>query len=304
MRIIAAIVKYFWVVMLAGLVTGLVWPVYSSSLMPLLEPALILLLFLVFLKTDFIEILRGISNYRLMAFIAVMFLVVVPVGVFYIVKPFDSQLALGLLLLTAMPAGTATPALTDLMKGNVGLSMSVAIITSLLAPITVPLLMWICGGTNIDIDPIGLFRKLGFLVCFPLLLAEVVKRISPTLVTRTKPWYSLVNVIIFGVFVYATIGSQQAVILKNPLDLVGQVVILYGLFFFLHLVGYFMGWKLEPKDRLTLTISRAYMNNGMAIVLAARFFDPEILILMILSEFPWNTLPVMLQKMASRLGIR
>ncbi|MEZ4773333.1 MAG: bile acid:sodium symporter [Bacteroidia bacterium] len=300
MRIISIIVKYFWVVMLAGLVAGLLWPVYSQSLMPLLEPVLIFLLFLVFLKTDFLEILSGISNFRLMAYISVMFLIVMPVGVFYMAKPFDPQLAAGFLLLTAMPSGTATPALTDLMKGNVGLSMSVAIITSLLAPVTVPLLMWVCLGAEVELNPFDLFRKLGFLVCLPLVMAAVVKRISPALITKTKPWYSFVNVVIFGVFVYATVGSQQAAILKNPLDLVGQVVALYILFGFLHLAGYLMGWKLAPRDRLTITISRAYMNNGMAIVLAARFFDPAVLILMILSEFPWNTFPLLLQKIALR----
>jgi hypothetical protein len=32
------------------------------------------------------------------------------------------------------------------------------------------------------------------------------------------------------------------------------------------------------------------MNNGLAIVLAAKYFDPYILVLMVLSDLPWNTL--------------
>ncbi|MEZ4829018.1 MAG: bile acid:sodium symporter [Bacteroidia bacterium] len=302
MRIIAVIVRYFWVVMLIGLVAGLLWPVYSLALMPLLEPALILLLFLVFLKTDFLEILRGISNFRLMGLVALMFLIVIPAGVFFLVKPFDSHLALGLLLLTCMPSGTATPALTDLMKGNAGLSMSVVIITSLLAPVTVPLLLSVCAGADIEMDTVGLFRKLGFLVCFPLILAEIVKRISPTLIVKTRHWYAFINVAIFGIFVYATVGSQQSAILENPVSLLGQIGVLYLLFAVLHILGYLMGWKMDNRDRLTLTISRAYMNNGIAIVIAAKFFDPSILILMILSEFPWNTFPVLLQRISLRLG--
>jgi hypothetical protein len=43
------------------------------------------------------------------------------------------------------------------------------------------------------------------------------------------------------------------------------------------------------------------MNNGMAIVLAASYFTPEILVLMVLSEIPWNTLLAPFKKVVSRL---
>jgi len=43
------------------------------------------------------------------------------------------------------------------------------------------------------------------------------------------------------------------------------------------------------------------MNNGMAIVLAASYFKPEILVLMVLSELPWNTLLAPFKKVISRL---
>ena len=32
------------------------------------------------------------------------------------------------------------------------------------------------------------------------------------------------------------------------------------------------------------------MNNSMAIVVAAKYFDPFILVLMVLSELPWTTM--------------
>jgi hypothetical protein len=44
------------------------------------------------------------------------------------------------------------------------------------------------------------------------------------------------------------------------------------------------------------------MNNGLAIVLAVSYFSPSILILMVLSEFPWNTLLAPFKKVMERVS--
>jgi hypothetical protein len=43
------------------------------------------------------------------------------------------------------------------------------------------------------------------------------------------------------------------------------------------------------------------MNNGLAIVLASTYFGPGILVLMVLSEIPWNTLIAPFRRIAGRL---
>jgi predicted Na+-dependent transporter len=50
------------------------------------------------------------------------------------------------------------------------------------------------------------------------------------------------------------------------------------------------GYKQKKENKVAIAIGAAYMNNGMAIVLAATHFDTSILLLMALSEIPWNTL--------------
>jgi predicted Na+-dependent transporter len=79
-------------------------------------------------------------------------------------------------------------------------------------------------------------------------------------------------------------------ILENPASLIWKVLILYVVFILLHIIGYFAYLKGSRESRISVAIGAAYMNNGMAIVLAASYFKPEILVLMVLSELPWNTL--------------
>jgi len=293
-RIADWISRFFGLFMLGGLVLGLCWPVYSIYLMQWLEVALMFILFLVFLKIDLLDLIRSISRFRLLAFLSLMYLLVIPALVYGLIQYFDPGLAVALLLLLAMPPGTASPALADLMKGNVSLSMSLTIVGSLLAPLTVPLLFYVLVETQLQLDTFSIFRKIALLVFLPMGLSQLVKSLWPGLVAGAQAYFSAVNVLVFFVFVYATIGAQRDLLLQDPWEVLLQLLIIYVLFVFLHFSGYLMGAGHSRADRVSIVIGHAYMNNGMAIVLAAAFFEPAVLLLMVLSEFPWNTLPALM----------
>jgi predicted Na+-dependent transporter len=83
---------------------------------------------------------------------------------------------------------------------------------------------------------------------------------------------------------------QRNIILENPASLIWKTVLLFGVFILLHAIGYFITYRESKEIRSTLSVTAAYMNNGLAIVLATTYFSPDILVLMVLSEIPWNTL--------------
>jgi len=89
---------------------------------------------------------------------------------------------------------------------------------------------------------------------------------------------------------YAILGSQREIIINDPLSLIWQLVILYLVCIFFHVIGYLLGWRLPRPDKISTAVTKAYLNGGMAIVLAASFFAPNILLMMVLSSIPWNTL--------------
>ena len=109
MKIYQFIESYFWVFLIAGLVLGLVYPLYSDFFMSLLKPLLMIMLFLEFLKTDLIQILKQIKDYKLMTFLVCMYMVIIPVIFFLAINLFNRELAVGILLLIAMPAGVPSP---------------------------------------------------------------------------------------------------------------------------------------------------------------------------------------------------
>ena len=290
MKTFQFIEKYFWAFLLLGIVSGLTIPVFNNLLMSLLKPLLILLLFIVFLKTDVVIVFKKMKKIKLMVFLILMNMIVIPLLFFYIINLFSLPLAVGILLLTAMPAAIASPALTDIVKGNAELSAGIVIITSFIAPITVPLLFWIANIENFSVNLLFLFKDLLEIIILPMLISQFVKHYFPLIIKKGRHFFSGLNIIILSVMVYAVMGSQREIILNNPTKIIGEIVLLYIVFIILHFLGYFLGFKQSNKDKIAISVSTAYMNNGMAIVLAALYFEPSILILMILSDFPWNTL--------------
>ncbi len=301
MKFSELIEKYFWLILIAGIVIGVWKPVPFS--VPSFLPKLILgmMLFLAFLKIDALEILENIRNYKLMIYITVIYMIIIPLGFFFLFKIFDNDLAIGMLLLTSMPAGVSTPALADIVKGNIPLSVSLAIASQLVAPFTVPLLFWLFVNNTLSINKIALFKDIAILVFLPMILSRIARRYFPVLIRKTQHLFTSANVFLLFAFVYITISTQSSLIISNPAGIVWKVALLYLVFILLHFIGYMVSYKEKKKDRISIALGAAYMNNGMAIVLAVSYFKPEILILMILSEIPWNTLLAPFKKVTSHL---
>jgi len=259
------------------------------------------ILFMVFLKIDTVKIIENLGNLKLMVWIASAYMLIIPVLFYFLINIFDHELALGMLLLTSMPAGVSIPALTDIVKGNVPLSMSLAIVTQLVAPVTIPFLFWLIGNGVLNINKLQLFRDIATLVFVPMIVAQVVKRFLPGTISKTQHFFTSVNVILLFSFIYIAMSSQRDVIIDNPVSLIWKTAIIYAVFISLHIIGYLIGYRQPKENRITLSVGAAYMNNGLAIVLASTYFSPGILVLMVLSELPWNTLPGPFKKIVWKL---
>jgi predicted Na+-dependent transporter len=291
MRIIQFIEGYFWVFLLVGLVLGLSYPVYNDFFMSTLKPLLMIMLLMVFLKTDLIHILKEMKDYKLMTYIVSMYMIIIPVLFYMAVRIFNKELAIGILLLTAMPAGMSSPSLTDIVKGNTALSLSITIITAMTAPFTVPFLFRFVSYNNLSINTLEMFKNLAILVFVPLILSQIIIKIFPETINKGRVIFTSVNIFILFIIVFASIGSQRDVILSNSVSIMWQTGFLYLIFILLHIIGYMIGFNQSKESKTAIAIGAAYMNNGMAIVLAAtHYFGPGVLLLMVLSEIPWNTL--------------
>jgi len=290
MKIYQIIEKYFWIFLIAGILLGLWQPIAFTAPKYLPKILLGMMLFFVFLKIDALEVIENLKDYKLMIYVALTYMIIIPVLFFFLADIFDRQLALGILLLTAMPAGVSTPALTDILKGNISLAMSIALVTQIIAPFSVPFLFWIIGTKGLDINKLLLFRDIAVMVFIPLIVAQLIKNFFPAAIKKSQHLFTSANVLLLFIFVYVAISSQRNIILEHPVKLIWKTALLYLVFIILHAVGYLMGYRESKENKIAMSVTAAYMNNGLAIVLASTYFGADILVLMVLSEIPWNTL--------------
>jgi BASS family bile acid:Na+ symporter len=302
MKISGFIEKYFWIFLIAGIFIGL-WNPLPFRIFPAFLPKILLgmMLFLVFLKIDSLQILENIKNYKLMIYISMVYMIIIPVFFFFSIRIFNPDLAIGILLLTAMPAGVSTPALTDIVKGNVPLSMSLTIISQMISPFTVPLLFWLISFHGHSVDKLLMLKDMAIIVFLPMVASQLIKKYFPLTIKKTQHLFTSFNVLLLFAFVYLAISSQRKYILENPAGMVWKIAVLYLVFILLHIIGYMICFRQKKENRIAVAIGAAYMNNGMAIVLATSYFKPEVLVLMVLSELPWNTLLGPFKKVLSQL---
>jgi bile acid:Na+ symporter, BASS family len=288
-KVIKLFEEHFWLPITISLVLGLLLPAAGKHLNFLVIPFFMVIFFLTCLKINFLDVVSHIKRPLFIIYILLFYLVFIPAIFFAIVHIFNPEIAIGILLLTSMPPGTVSPVFTDIVKGNTTLSMAIALASYVVSPFTIVFLFYFLTRTTIHIDLLKLFQTLLLVNFFPLLLAEVVRKTNNLYVEKTKKYYSFITICCIGIVIYIVVAAQANEIIQNPFTALIETLWLYLLFIILYLVGYIIILRKKKEDRIAIAVTKTYMNNALAISIAAAFFSPKIALLMVLSEIPFGT---------------
>ncbi|WP_345944895.1 bile acid:sodium symporter family protein [Streptomyces albus subsp. chlorinus] len=183
------------------------------------------------------------------------------------------QLAAGVILVGCAPSGTASNVVTYLARGDVALSVSVATVSTVLAPLVTPPLTLLLAGEYLPVEAGAMVTDILKTVLLPVLAGLVVRLVASRLVTRALPvlpWLSAVTIAVIVAVVVA--GSADAI--KSAAAMVMLAVVLHnGL-------GLALGYGAGRLARLGEPASRAMafevgmQNSGLAASLATAHFSP------------------------------
>lgn len=184
--------------------------------------------------------------------------------------------AVGLILVASCPGGTASNVITFLARGNVGLSVAMTAVSTVIAVVLTPSLTELLVGGRVEVDLLGLFYTTLGVVLVPVALGVFINRYLKGISRALAGWAPPVAVI----FIILIVGSVLATSGRRLGEggggaaLVGSVVFLHSLGFVL---GYLLAW-VWTKDALaarTISIEVGMQNSGLAVELARRNFpDP------------------------------
>jgi BASS family bile acid:Na+ symporter len=184
----------------------------------------------------------------------------------------EPELAVGLILVGCAPSGTASNVMAFLAKGDVALSVAVASVSTLIAPIVTPLLVLFLAGSYLSIDAGGMVQDIVKTVLLPVvagLLARLFLRKLVAKVLPALPWASAAVISLIVAIVVA--GSASKIVAAG--GIVFLAVVLHNGFGLG--LGYLAGklGRLDDKARRALAFEVGMQNSGLAATLATAHFS-------------------------------
>ena len=213
-------------------------------------------------------LLGAVAQYTIMPFVA-----------FGLTKVFglDPYLAVGIILVGCCPGGVSSNVMSFLAKGDVTYSVSMTMVSTLLAPIMTPLLVLWLADTSIDVNAKGMFLNILYVTVAPITIGFLCnhflgKRTVFKEIQANMPAVSVIGLMCIVGGVVVTVRPQ---LLTNGL---GLIFLVLAVVFCHNALGYVLGYsvgrlfKFNTAKKRTIAIEVGVQNAGMATVLAAAFF--------------------------------
>jgi BASS family bile acid:Na+ symporter len=263
----------FWVILFAcfGFFAPQLFTGYKSWITPLLG----LVMFgmgLTLSAADFREVARRPKD---VAIGVVGHYIIMP-GIAYllaIVLQLPPQVAVGVILVGCCPSGTASNVMTFLSRGDVALGVSIASISTLIAPFATPALLSLLAGKWMDINTTSLLVDIVQVVIIPIVLGIVAKTLFRRQAVASVKALPLVSTIAIVLIVAIVVSLNQPKLLTSGL-LILAAVILHNLLGFA--LGYLFArmFGMDFAKRKAVMFETGMQNSGLGAALAAAHFSP------------------------------
>ncbi len=277
-------------IFIAALLLGIFLPTNLQDISKLLIPLVVLMLYISFLNVDLSHVKSELKNPHQLLIQIVWNFILVPIILFLIINQLGfPQFAIAAMLLAAMPAGLGSPVLTNIADGKIGTSVVLTVATHILVPLSVPLLFWLFTGLGIQIEIFSLAKQIFLLIGIPLVLAWISRKFLKKTVENTKKYHKITAILVLATVAYLAIVPYSETIRNDFFSIIPILIGLYFLYIVFCITSFIMSRKRKLDEQAAIIISRIYMNNTLAIVLAFQFFGPKVALITVLAEIPWFT---------------
>ena len=194
--------------------------------------------------------------------------------------PFPMEVKVGIVLITCLPSAVTSNYLSKKMGGNVALSISLTAITSLIAFVTIPIIIKIYFLVVFENESVIIFNttligaslKLFAVVTIPVILGIIFNTIFPEFSKKIDPLFDkaalIVFLVIIGIAVY-----QDLHLIPEYVRFAGiKTVCIFVLAFFMTIFLTRL-FKINQSDKVTIIVETVLQNGGIGIVLGALIFS-------------------------------
>jgi BASS family bile acid:Na+ symporter len=272
--------RRFWLLGYAFLLLGFLLPGDWAELKPAVPVLLGGILFFSFLRLPLRELQAALAERRrwiTAGWLTLLKLLVIPVLVWAALQALIPAWAAGVLLVVCMPAGLSSLALTDLQRGDRALALLMVLITSLVAPLTVPALLTVLTHAHADWRLVAERAVyISALLVIPFLAAQACRAAAPAVIARHHASWGMgaiaCSMTLIGVSILAVRGAWAGatfgmLMTALALTVAASLVILA--------VVALAARRMDRAAVIAFGCGAIYMNNGLAVAFAVRFYPGD-----------------------------
>ena len=185
----------------------------------------------------------------------------------------SNQLTAGMVLVGSCAGGTASNVMTYLAKGDVALSISMTMASTLIGVFATPFLCAFYLSETVSVDTRGMLLSIMQMVFLPVFAGVIVNHLLQTQVVKFERFFPSLSILLILciIAIVVALNSERlvdiglltlvAVILHNSLGLASG-------FFVSRLFGF------NLKQSHTIAIEVGMQNSGLGVALALQYFSP------------------------------
>ncbi|SIO10604.1 bile acid:Na+ symporter, BASS family [Parasphingorhabdus marina DSM 22363] len=180
----------------------------------------------------------------------------------------EAGLAVGLILVSCCPGGTASNVVAYLARANLALSVTMTMASTLIAVVATPLLTGWLAGKFVEIDRWSLFVNMVSIVLIPVVAGVALNRYFPRMTGQISKISPLASVIVVVLIVGGIIAASKPLIEQHFGVLLLAVLLLHAFGFALgYLITRWLGFG--TGEQRTISIEVGMQNSGLGSSLAS-----------------------------------
>lgn len=181
------------------------------------------------------------------------------------------DLAIGVILVGCCPGGTASNVITYIAGGDVPLSVGMTIVSTLIAPLMTPFLVYVLAGAWVEVTFWSMVLSVVKVILIPVLLGILIRSLFGKQIQKISEVLPLISVVSIVMIISGIVAINAQKIISCGV-LVLCVVALHNLF------GMVLGLiaakvlKVEYSKATAIAIEVGMQNSGLAVSLATANF--------------------------------
>ena len=250
---------------IASMAAAVLFPAFAARFAAFPVYCLMVNFFLSYLSIDLADVWKAFRGHsREILGFTVLKLALLPLALYGLFLAVAPRYALSALLLTGVSTGVVSPMISNMVRGNSSLVLVVVVITSVLAPFTLPALVKILLAREVAISFWAMLKLLATVIFIPIVLVEIIRYGWPRLIAPIMKISFPVSLLMF----YASFFQEKPSVILAATGVVFFLAAIYcavGIFFF----------RRGPlHNHLAGAVMLGNINNVLVIVFSSAFFGP------------------------------